>query len=79
MKNFASLSPLMALVAIYASAQPPRFELADVHVSTIPRWFAQNNGGLIRGGRYVNRDATLLNLIEQAYGVTEDGVAGGPS
>ena len=34
---------------------------------------------LIRDGRYVYRDATLLNLIEWAYDVKEDDVAGGPS
>ena len=62
-----------------AFAQQPKFDLADVHVSKTPRWFAQNNGGLIRDGRYVDRDATLLNLIEWAYDVKEDDVAGGPS
>lgn len=79
MKNIASFSLLAALATMHASAQQPKFELADVHVSTTPRWFAQNNDGLVRDGRYVNRDATLLNLIEAAYGVTEDDVAGGPS
>ena len=79
MKPIGSLSLLVLLTAIHVSAQQPRFELADVHVSATPRWFAQNNGGLFREGRYVNRDATLLNLIEAAWGVKEDGVAGGPS
>jgi uncharacterized protein (TIGR03435 family) len=79
MKKIASLSLLLSLATLHASAQQPRFELADVHVSTTPRWFAQNNGGLLRDGRYVNRDATLLNLIEAAWGVKEDGVGGGPS
>jgi uncharacterized protein (TIGR03435 family) len=79
MKKIASLSLLATLATMHAFAQQPKFDLADVHVSTTPRWFAQNNGGLIRDGRYVNRDATLLNLIEAAYGVAEDTVAGGPS
>jgi len=83
MKEIASLcllAPLAAsLTMLQAFAQQPKFDLADVHVSKTPRWFAQNNGGLIRDGRYVNRDATLLNLIEWAYGVKEDDVAGGPS
>jgi uncharacterized protein (TIGR03435 family) len=56
----------------------PKFELADVHVSPTARGFAQNFGGVLRNGRYVNRDATMLNLIEAAYGVKEDTVAGGP-
>lgn len=75
MKKIAALS-LIALMS--GLAQQPKFDMADVHVSTTPRWFAQNNGGLLRDGRYVNRDATLLQLIEAAYSVTEDGVAGGP-
>src|SRR4051794_23829940 len=79
MKNIASLSLLAAFATALAFAQQPKFDLADVHISTTPRWFAQNNGGMLRDGRYVNRDATLLGLIEAAYGVKEDEVAGGPS
>jgi uncharacterized protein (TIGR03435 family) len=83
MKKIASLSVLAPLAAslgmMQALAQQPKFDLADVHVSKTPRWFAQSNGGVIRDGRYVNRDATLLNLIEWAYDVKEDDVAGGPS
>jgi uncharacterized protein (TIGR03435 family) len=73
------IAPLSLLVWMPILAQQPKFDVADVHVSATPRWFAQNNGGSIRDGRYVNRDATMLNLIEAAYGVTEDAVAGGPS
>jgi uncharacterized protein (TIGR03435 family) len=76
MTRFVLLS-LLALMPIFA--QQPKFEIADVHVSATPRWFAQNNGGSIREGRYVNRDATMLNLVETAYGLTEDAIAGGPS
>lgn len=79
MRRIASLSLLAPLAIMQAFAQQPKFVLADVHVSTTPRWFAQNNGGYLRNGRYVNRDATLLNLIEAAYDVKEDAVAGGPS
>ena len=46
MKKIALLS---FLAIIPAFAQQPKFDLADVHVSTTPRWFAvnyaQNNGG----------------------------------
>jgi uncharacterized protein (TIGR03435 family) len=59
-------------------AQQTKFEIADVHVSPTARGFAQNFGGVLRNGRYVNRDATMLNLIQAAYGVTEDSIAGGP-
>ncbi len=61
-----------------ACAQQPKFDIADVHVSPTARGFAQNFGSVLREGRYVNRDATLLNLIALAYGVSEDNVAGGP-
>ncbi len=70
---------LLCLPAALAFAQQPKFDLADVHVSKTPRWFAQNSGGSIREGRFAYRDATLLNLIEWAYDVKEDDVAGGPS
>ena len=70
---------LLILIATTASfAQQPAFELADVHVSPTARGFAQNFGGVLREGRYVNRDATMLNLITAAYDVPEDAIAGGP-
>src|SRR5579863_8240002 len=70
---------LLSLLIIFpALAQPPKFELADVHVSPTAHGFAQNFGGVLRNGRYVNRDATMLDLIEAAYGVSEDTIAGGP-
>src|ERR1700756_646995 len=70
---------LFALVAAPAAfAQQPKFELADVHVSPTARGFVQNFGGVLRAGRYVNRDATMINLIALAYGVPEENIAGGP-
>jgi uncharacterized protein (TIGR03435 family) len=59
-------------------AQAPKFDLADVHVSPTSPGYAQNFGGVLRNGRYVNRDATMLELIEAAYAVSEDNIAGGP-
>lgn len=69
------------LMAAAAFAQPPKFELADVHISKTGYWFAQQNqgGAVIRDRLYIYRDASLLRLIQVAYGVTEDGVGGGPS
>jgi uncharacterized protein (TIGR03435 family) len=58
-------------------AQQPKFEIADLHVSPTARTFAQNFGGVLREGRYFNRDATMLNLIAAAYSVSEDNIAGG--
>ena len=70
---------LLGLLAIIpALAQEPEFDIADVHVSKTARGFAQNFGGVLREGKYVNRDATMLELIEAAYGVSEDTIAGGP-
>ena len=78
-RNFALRAALSGLLAIVpALAQQQKFEIADVHVSPTARGFAQNFGGVLRSGRYVNRDATMLNLIVEAYGVAEDGLSGGP-
>ncbi len=76
MKRIPSLA-LLAIMPIFA--QQPKFEIADVHPSTTARRYAMNLGGVLRDGRYINRDATMLNLIEAAYGVSEDVIAGGPS
>jgi uncharacterized protein (TIGR03435 family) len=81
MKRTAILASLALLPVL---AQQPKFELADVHVSPTAFWFAQNTGGQIRPGLiidrlYIYRDATLLSLIQAAYGVPEDMVSGGPS
>jgi uncharacterized protein (TIGR03435 family) len=81
----AALFGLLAVTPVFA--QQPKFELADVHISPTPRWFIGNyeqNGsahivGHILDGRYIIRDASLLTLIEAAYSVTDDMVAGGPS
>lgn len=81
MKQLASLSLLAILPAL---AQQPKFDLADVHASSTAYWFAQNTSGmrryaLLRDGLYIYRDATMVDLIQAAYGVTEDMIAGGPS
>jgi uncharacterized protein (TIGR03435 family) len=55
-----------------------KFELADVHTSATAAGFAQNFGGVLREGKYVNRDVTLVKLIAAAYGVSEENVVGGP-
>ncbi len=78
-RNLGVRLAFVSLLAILpAGAQQPKFEIADVHVSPTARGFAQNFGGVLRAGKYVNRDATMLQLIEAAYGVTEDTIAGGP-
>jgi len=61
-----------------AICQQPKFELADVHSSKTSRSTAQNFGGVLRAGKYVNRDVTMLALIQAAYKVKEDAIVGGP-
>ena len=57
---------LLAVLSVFAQQQQPKFEAADVHVSPTARGFAQNFGGVLREGHYVNRDATMLELIQAA-------------
>jgi len=77
MKTIAFLS-LLVTASSSSLAQQPKFEIAEVRVSKTAQGFAQNFGGVLRGGRYSNRDATMLELIEAAYGVKADSVSGGP-
>jgi uncharacterized protein (TIGR03435 family) len=60
------------------NAPQPKFEVADVHISMTRRGSVQNFGAVLRERRYVERDATMLDLIEVAYGIPNDSVAGGP-
>lgn len=85
MKKLAIFSALIALtaaicLACFAQDQTtdPKFEIVDVHSSTAQPGFAQTFGGVLREGTYIYRDATMLNLIEAAYGVQEDVIGGGP-
>jgi uncharacterized protein (TIGR03435 family) len=57
---------------------PARFAYADVHVSPHVT-FAFSRGGTLRGDRYVNRQATMLDLAAAAYGLDPTNVQGGPS
>jgi uncharacterized protein (TIGR03435 family) len=75
MKKMALLG---SMLAGFCLAQQPKFETADVHVSPTAHTFAQNFGGVLRAGKYVNRDATMLQLVQAAYGISDDGIAGGP-
>lgn len=76
---FSALATL-ALAASTAAAQTPAFETADVFVrtkTTTANW--SMTGGLLRAGRYDLRNATMVDLIATAYGVTAESVLGGPS
>jgi len=80
--------PAIAIVTLLFSAgyaQTPgttaTFDAADVHL----RAHGANpspgmSGGVLRGGRYDLRNATMVDLIATAYGITDpDLVAGGPN
>jgi len=69
---------LMMVAPAFAQQPQPKFDAADVHVSPTAKGFGQNFGGVLREGHYVNRDATMLQLIGSAYGVSEDNISGGP-
>jgi uncharacterized protein (TIGR03435 family) len=57
----------------------PKFDIADVHVSP-KSTVAYMSGGVLRGGRYEIRRATMLDLIRTAYGVDDNSkIQGGPS
>jgi uncharacterized protein (TIGR03435 family) len=71
-------SGAVAQVSAATSAQQPKFELVDVHASSTSPGFVQTFGGVLRDGLYIYRDATILNLIESAYDVSEDSISGGP-
>ncbi len=73
----AILLALSTAVAAFPQQQP-KFEAAGIYLSKTAPGFVDNRGGLLRDGRYINRDATLLDLIEAAYGVSEDAISGGP-
>ena len=77
----------MACLSGAASADPvppepaAKFEVADVHASaksTNPDT-GDMSGGLMRGGLYRLRRATMLDLVRLAYGVDAKKVLGGPS
>jgi uncharacterized protein (TIGR03435 family) len=59
----------------------PRFELAAVRPSAhTTGWDAREvSGGLMRGGTYRLRHATMLDLVRIAYGVDAKKVLGGPN
>ncbi len=60
------------------AATPPAFDLAEIRVITgSARPYA--SGGILRGGRYDLRNATMLDMISIAYGVEGDKILGGPN
>jgi uncharacterized protein (TIGR03435 family) len=74
---------LAALVSGLAFGQsgpaPARFEIADVHVT--PKTEVNTFMGVNppRNGRYEFHSASMIDLIQTAYGVSPDHILGGPS
>jgi uncharacterized protein (TIGR03435 family) len=61
-----------------STAPPPAFDIADVQTSAHST-FPFMDGGVLRGDRYVVRNATMVDLIAAAYNVDSDKVLSGPS
>ena len=69
---------LVASSAVAQSARAPQFDAADVRVSAkSPQMFMRVNPP--RNGRYEIKNATMLDLVRTAYGMTADRVVGGPN
>ena len=81
-RAFGSLG-LFALICSAAFSQsteaPNKFELADVHKSVKGTGIQFFNGGVLSRGRYLAKNATMVDLISAAYGVDNEKVQGGPS
>ena len=81
-RAFAGVSLIAILSCVgfgQAAENPPKFDLADVHASAK----ASNpymSGGVLRGGRYDLRNATMVDLIRTAYSIDDNSrIQGGPA
>jgi len=76
-----SVATAIVLCSTRAFSQPaeasPKFDVADVHVSAAT-FNSGFRGGILRGGRYEVRNATVLDLIKLAYNVDADQVGRRP-
>ena len=75
----SAVSGLFATAAIgQAPANPAAFDLVDVHTAAKTA-LPFVSGGILRGDRYVLRNATMVDMISAAYAVDNDKVVGGPT
>jgi uncharacterized protein (TIGR03435 family) len=84
MKPVIRITSLAAVFAGIIFGQVPptaRFEIADLSVSPPSVSYSQRSvsGGLLPGGRYDLRRATMLDLIAAAWAIDPEKVLGGPS
>jgi uncharacterized protein (TIGR03435 family) len=77
--RFTHLATLaLSTAPLFAQDPPPKFDIADVHVSAKTRNpFARPSPA--RGGRYELKTATMVDLIRSAYGFDADKILGGPN
>src|SRR4026207_1646452 len=85
------MKPALAVLAVVALSTPafaqtpansPKFAAADISLRARTGVTSQPSmtGGGLRGGRYDLRNATMVDLIAMAYGVSDtDLIAGGPA
>src|SRR5579863_230479 len=81
MRVFVALGVVVLVSrALFAQSSDPRpgFDTADVH-SSAHTTFPFMQGGVLRGDRYVVKNATMVDLISTAYGVDSEKVVSGPS
>lgn len=79
MKRAVAMSAFLSiLVLAQGPVAPARFAAADVHLSPAAanQFF---DPGFLPGGRYQLRNATLVNLITEAWGIDAERVSGGPT
>jgi len=69
---------LLTTLATAQSPAPPTFEAADIHSSPHLN-INMFNGSVLQGDRYIYRQATMLDLIANAYSLDADNVQEGPT
>src|SRR5215467_14213606 len=82
--SLTSLVPVALLLVVSSQAVKGQgqFEVADVHASAARpdgRVAMMESTGVVRGGRFEVLNATLVDLIQIAYGVETASINGGPS
>jgi len=84
MKHVSAVTVLLTLAGgAYAQStgDGPKFDAAEVHLRVRTATGSQGpSGGVLRGGRYDVRNATMVDLISMAYGINNpELVVGGPN
>ncbi|MEP7355177.1 MAG: TIGR03435 family protein [Acidobacteriota bacterium] len=74
---WACLAIACSVVWAQGAEPMPTFEVADVHVSA-RAIRPGSRGGVLRGDRWEIRNATMVDLIQLAYGVEGERLVGGP-